>query len=367
MIYTNCRIVNADNIIDGSIEVEGHQIKRIIPGPATGVDMKGCFVLPGMIDQHIHGGFGVDFMTASVEEMNQFSNALLAHGVTGYYATTLTVSMDQLLPRLTELANYIKTQEPFQAQCMGIHLEGPFISAQFPGAQDPAHIIAPDKVLLEACQKAAQGHIKLITYAPEVGHSLFTSFAVSLGMIPSIGHSAASLADVDQAITEGARQITHFHNASSGYHHREPGVVSAGLFRDQLHVELIADGFHTHPEVLRGVYRVKGPASIKLITDAVSAMGQLDGSYQLAGLPVTKQAGTVRLPNGTLAGSALDFQTLLYNVKQMMTDDITKLAVMTQSYQNAQVQETHPATLVFLDDDWTVTATMVQGTMVYQR
>ncbi len=186
-------------------------------------------------------------------------------------------------------------------------------------------------------------------------------------MIPSIGHSAASLADVDQAITEGARQITHFHNASSGYHHREPGVVNAGLFRDQLHVELIADGVHVHPEVLRGVYDIKGPNAIKLITDAVSAMGQPDGSYQLAGLPVTKQAGTVCLADGTLAGSTLDFQTILYNVKAMMTDDITQLTAMTQSYQKAAVQEGQPATLVFLDEDWTVTATMVQGTMVYQR
>lgn len=367
MIYTNCRIVDGNTIIEGAIEVEGHQIKRIIPGPASGVDMKGSFVMPGMIDQHIHGGFGVDLMSASIEEMNHFSKALLAHGVTGYYATTLTVSMDQLLPRLAELASYIETQENIQAQCLGIHLEGPFISTQFPGAQDPAHILAPDKVLLEACQKAARGHIKLITYAPEVGHSLFTSFAVSLGMIPSIGHSAASLADVDQAITEGARQITHFHNASSGYHHREPGVVNAGLFRDQLHVELIADGVHVHPEVLRGVYDIKGPNAIKLITDAVSAMGQPDGSYQLAELPVTKQAGTVRLADGTLAGSALDFQTILYNVKAMMTDEITQLAAMTQSYQKAAVQEGRPATLVFLDENWTVTATMVQGTMVYQR
>lgn len=367
MIYTNCQIVDGARIIHGAIEVEGHQIKRILTGPVSGVDMKGSFVLPGMIDQHIHGGFGVDLMSASGEEMNRFSKALVAHGVTGYYATTLTVSMDQLVARLAELAHYIETQDPLQAQCLGIHLEGPFISAQYPGAQDPAHIIAPDKVLLEACQNAARGQIKLITYAPEVGHSLFTSFAVSLGMIPSIGHSAASLSDVDHAIAEGARQITHFHNASSGYHHREPGIINAGLYRDQLDVELIADGVHVHPEVLRGVYGIKGASSIKLITDAVSAMGQPDGSYQLAGLPVTKQAGTVRLQDGTLAGSALDFQTLLYNVKTMMTDDIIQLAAMTQSYHRAQVKEDQPATLVFLDADWTVIATMVQGRMVYQR
>jgi N-acetylglucosamine-6-phosphate deacetylase len=367
MIYTNCQIVHGDQLIQGAIEIEGTQIKRIITGPVSGVDMKGCFVLPGLIDQHIHGGFGVDLMSASVDEMNRFSQALLAHGITGYYATTLTVSMDQLLPRLAQLASFIETQEPLQAQCLGIHLEGPFISKKFPGAQDPAHILAPDKVLLETCQQAARGQIKLITYAPEVGHSLFTSFAVSLGIIPSIGHSAANLVDVDQAIQEGARQMTHFHNASSGYHHREPGIVNAGLFRDQLHVELIADGVHVHPEVLRGVLRIKGASSIKLITDAVSAMGEPDGPYQLAGLPVTKQAGTVRLADGTLAGSALDFQTLLYNVKQMMTDDITQLAAMTHSYQTTQVEEGQEATLVFLDPEWTVTATMVQGTMVYQR
>lgn len=365
MIYTNCQIVQGDSVFSGSIEIEGAQIKQLLSGPATGQDMKGCFVVPGFIDQHIHGGFGVDLMTASAEEMKRFSKALLAHGVTGYYATTLTVSMDALLPRLGVLADYIETQEEGQAQCLGIHLEGPFISSSYPGAQDPAHILPPDKVLLEACQKAARGHIKLITYAPEVGHSLFTSFAVSLGMIPSIGHSAATLEDVDQAIREGAKQITHFQNASSGYHHRNPGVVNAGLYRDQLHVELIADGLHLHPEVVRGVYTIKGPDSIKLITDAVSAMGQPDGAYQLAGLPVTKQSGSVRLHDGTLAGSILDYQTALYNVKQFMTDDIRALAKMTQSYHGFSLQEHQPATLVFLDQHWTVKATMINGQMVY--
>lgn len=365
MIYTNCQIVQGTKLISGSIEIEGTTIKRIINGPVTGQDMNGCFVVPGFIDQHIHGGFGVDLMKASPDEMKRFSKALLAHGVTGYYATTLTVSLDELIPRLAILANYIETQESDQAQCLGIHLEGPFISKHFPGAQDPAHILSPDKVALEACQKAAKGHIKLITYAPEVGHSLFTSFAVSLGMIPSIGHSAASLDDVDQAIIEGARQITHFHNASSGYHHRSPGIVNAGLYRNQLSLEMIVDGLHVHPEVLRGVYAIKGPDSIKLITDAVSAMGQPDGTYQLAGLPVTKKSGSVRLADGTLAGSALDYQTLLYNIKKMMTDDITALARMTQSYQNITLKEQQPATLVFLDDQWTVKATMIDGQLVY--
>jgi N-acetylglucosamine-6-phosphate deacetylase len=375
MIYTHCTIVTPKQTIEnGWIEVTDGRIRAIGQGPNNGIDMKGMLCLPGFIDQHIHGGFGVDFMQADATLLAHFSRSVLAHGVTSYLATTLTDTDDTIRQALTRLSGYVTTQPTDLANCVGIHLEGPFIHPQFPGAQDQANIIAPNKATLKEYQDRSRGTIRLMTYAPEWGHSLFTTYATQLGIVPSIGHSSATLEEVDHAMTEGAKQLTHFHNASSPYHHRHPGVLNAGLYRD-VQLELIVDGFHLDPLVVDGVIRLKSPHRIHCITDAISAMGQPDGPYQLGPYAVTKQAGTVRLSDNTLAGSVLTYQQLVYNLKAFVKPTLHELMQMT-SYNQASllgltdrgaIEEGRRADLVFLDHDWTVVATMVAGTFGYQR
>ncbi len=375
MIYTNCTIVTSKSILEhGWIEVADGTIVQIGTGKQDGIDMNGNLCLPGFIDQHIHGGFGVDFMRASEADLMSFSSQILEHGVTSYLATTLTESDAVIRQALTTLSTYVTNQSKETAQCVGIHLEGPFIHPAHPGAQDQSNIIAPDKVVLQTYQTLAAGSIRLMTYAPEWGHSLFTSYAVSLGIVPSIGHSSATLEEVDQALAEGARAITHFHNASSPYHHRHPGVVNAGLYRD-VQLELIADGFHLDPLVVSGVIRTKGASHIHLITDAVSAMGQPDGSYHLGPYPLTKQHGTVRLSDGTLAGSVLTFQQILHNIKATLSPSLHELVAMTSGNQarllhlhdRGEIEVGRRADLVFLNQDWTVQSTVVAGTLRYAR
>lgn len=375
MIYTNCTIVTPTQVIEqGWIRVNHGLIAEIGQGAATGIDMLGAICLPGFIDQHIHGGFGVDFMLAANAQLADFSSAVLAHGVTTYLATTYTQSDAVIKRALATLSNYVQMQSNDTAQCAGIHLEGPFVHPEFPGAQDKDHIIPPDKVLLKDYQDLASGTIRLLTYAPEWGHSLFTSFAVSLGIVPSIGHSSATLEEVDQAILEGAKQLTHFHNASSPYHHRHPGVINAGLYRD-LQLELIVDGFHSDPLVVDGVIRLKSARKIHCITDAISAMGQPDGAYQLGPYHVTKQAGTVRLSDNTLAGSVLSFQQLIVNLKEYTNPTLQELMYMTSSNQaellgltdRGLIEVGRRADFVFLDADWSVVATIVAGVVRYQR
>lgn len=375
MIYTNCTIVTPQNVIEqGWIRVEDGLIIELGSGAATGIDMHGACCLPGFIDQHIHGGFGVDFMHADNAQLAHFSSAVLAHGVTTYLATTLTESDAAIKAALARLSLYTTTQTNDVAQCAGVHLEGPFVHPEFPGAQDKEHIIPPDKVLLKEYQELAGGTIRLLTYAPEWGHSLFTSYATSLGMVPSIGHSSATLEEVDQAMLEGAKQLTHFHNASSPYHHRHPGVINAGLYRD-LQLELIVDGFHLDPLVVDGVIRLKSAKRIHCITDAISAMGQPDGTYQLGPYTVNKQAGTVRMNDNTLAGSVLSYQQLIHNLKAYTNPSLTELMQMTSLNQatllglddRGAIEPGRRADLVFLDHEWNVQATVVAGIVRYQR
>ena len=373
MKLRNATIVTPTSVLSNAwLAFENGVITEIGTGEMDGLDVKGAIVLPGFIDQHIHGGFGVDLMQANPDELAHFSSSLLAHGVTSYLATTLTEDRTVINKALATLADYQTNQSPKVAQMVGIHLEGPFVHPAFPGAQSQSHIIAPDKVLLQEFQNTAKQSIKLMTYAPEWGHSLFTSYALSLGIVPSIGHSSATLEEVDQAIEEGAKQITHFHNASSPYHHRHPGVINAGLYRD-ISLELIADGYHVDRLVVEGVITLKGASKIHLITDAISAMGQPDGTYHLGPYEVTKQASTVRLGDGTLAGSVVTFPDILNHIKQWTDCSLVDLAHMTSTNQasllglhdRGKIAVGARADLVVLDQDYQVLQTFVKGEQVY--
>jgi N-acetylglucosamine-6-phosphate deacetylase len=375
MKLRNATIVTPNKILsNGWLEIQDGIIQAIGTGTVEGLDLNGAIVLPGFIDQHIHGGFGVDFMHATGAELDHFGQSVVAHGVTSYLATTLTDEVNVIVKALQTLRQYQSTQSEAQAQMVGIHLEGPFVHPEFPGAQSQSHIIPPDKVQLKEFQTVANQTIRLLTYAPEWGHSLFTSYAVQLGMVPSIGHSSATLEEVDAAIAEGAKQITHFHNASSPYHHRHPGVVNAGLYRD-IAVELIADGYHVDPLVVGGVTRLKGASNVHLITDAISAMGQPDGTYQLGPYQVTKAHQTVRLQDGTLAGSVVTFPQILQNIQAWTSCSLQDIARMTSTNQAAllgltdrgSIEAGKRADLVVVNADFEILQTYVKGVRVYSR
>lgn len=367
-------VMPGKTIPNGWIEVDDGLIQAIGSGDVEGIDLEGAILLPGFIDQHIHGGFGVDFMRATAQELDHFGQSVVAHGVTSYLATTLTEDLPVIEQALKSLGQYQSSQAPAQAQMVGIHLEGPFVHPEFPGAQSQHHILPPDKVQLKAFQSLAAQSIRLMTYAPEWGHSLFTSYAVQLGIVPSIGHSSATLEEVDAAIAEGAQQITHFHNASSPYHHRRPGVVNAGLYRD-IAVELIADGYHLDPLVVDGVQRLKGADKVHLITDAISAMGQADGTYSLGPYQVTKDHHTVRLADGTLAGSVVTFPHILQNIQAWTTASLPDIAQMTSTNQatllglqdRGSIEVGKRADLVVVNADFEILQTYVKGTKVFER
>ncbi|MBE3596904.1 MAG: N-acetylglucosamine-6-phosphate deacetylase [Hydrogenibacillus sp.] len=277
--------------------------------------------VPGMIDMHIHGAAGADVMDATPEALSQIARTLLAEGTTGFLATTISAPKEQLLRALRNIAAYKRmraqksgtsdvesdaTLGTPEAEILGIHLEGPYLSPARAGAQPREALRPPETAEFQALQAAADGLIRLVTTAPELPGALeWIAELAAHGVIVSLGHTDADYETARAAADRGARHVTHVFNAMRGLHHREPGMLGAALVDDRLTVELIADGVHVHPALYRLVHRAKGRDRLLLITDAMRAKRMPDGCYELGGQPVTVRCGRATLADGTLAGSVL--------------------------------------------------------------
>jgi N-acetylglucosamine-6-phosphate deacetylase len=241
---------------------------------------------------------------------------LASHGTGSYLATTVTAPVDATLRSLEGLAKLIgKPPAPAQpvAWPIGIHLEGPFLSHSKRGVHPPGLLLDPDIALFDRFYEAAEGHIKLLTLAPELpGAVEFAAHATARGVRVSLGHSDATAAETRAAISAGATSATHTYNAMRPLDHREPGILGIVLTTDSLYAELICDGIHNTPEMAKIWWRCKGPERAILITDAMSATGMPDGEYQLGGFPVQVANGRA-MAGGVLAGSVLTLDRALVN------------------------------------------------------
>ncbi len=266
-------------------------------------DATGCTLLPGFIDLHIHGCDGHDVMDATPAALVAMSRFLARHGVTGFYPTTMTAPPAPTLAAVQAVAAVNGDALP-GARILGIHLEGPYLSPQFPGAQPREFVRDPD--LAEFAALINAGPVKLITLAPEqAGAQPLIEMALAHNIAVVIGHSAASYEQTIEAVSWGISQATHTYNAMTGLHHRKPGVVGAVLSQDTLFAQLIADNIHVHPAAMKVLARCKGADRTLLITDAIRATGLPAGDYELGGQPVRVHNGECRLADGTLAGSIL--------------------------------------------------------------
>jgi N-acetylglucosamine-6-phosphate deacetylase len=303
-------------IDDGKIvSVTSRDAKEASPG-AQVTDFGDAVLAPGMVDIHIHGAVGHDVMEAKHGALHSIGRFLYSKGVTSYLATTVTASVDRTLFALQNLADFIESsdQHPDCAVPLGIHLEGPFISHEKRGVHPPANIQAPSIELLERFRTAARGHISLMTVAPEAdGAPAMITHAVRNNIAVSLGHSNATLAETNTGITAGARHATHIFNAMRPLDHREPGIIGAMLANDNCTVEIIADGVHVHPEVVRLFFRAKGLDKAVLVTDAISATGMGDGRYKLGDFEVTVKGDRCEF-EGRLAGSVLTLDRAVRNM-----------------------------------------------------
>ncbi|WP_127548198.1 N-acetylglucosamine-6-phosphate deacetylase [Paenibacillus amylolyticus] len=264
-------------------------------------------IVPGFIDIHVHGGNGEDFMDASPEVLDKITSFHSTQGTTAMLATSMTAPKERLDNVLAEVDRYRSGEMPY-AQLEGVHLEGPFFSPKWPGAQNPEHIILPDVSWLEAWEKQYPGLIRQVTLAPEREGALeVISWLREQRITAALGHTDATYEEVERAVEAGLHHAVHTFNAMTPLHHRLPGAAGAVLSDPRISAEVIADGIHVHPAAISILAQLKQhDDQLVLITDAMSATGLDDGEYKIGDLPVIVKHGEARLKDGgALAGSTL--------------------------------------------------------------
>ena len=309
-VLAGARIVTSDGVLEqGWVEVVDERILRVEPGlpPADRTDvveLAGGWLVPGFIDIHCHGGGGHDF-TKSAEAMAAGVEFHLSHGTTRSVVSLMTAPIDALCEQLSWVKPLIQRGDKGRGRILGAHLEGPFLSHLRCGAQNPHHVAEADRQLLAKLLEAGQGAVRHVTIAPELPGALeLVRDLLEADVIAAVGHTDAEYAQAAAAFEAGASHLTHAFNAMRAMNHRAPGPVPAA-FDAGATIELINDGVHVHDAVSRLLARSAGSTMV-FITDAISATGVGDGSYELGDQAVVVRDGEARLPGtGHLAGSTL--------------------------------------------------------------
>ncbi len=339
------------------------------------IDATGLYVVPGLIDLHIHGYLGEDTSDGSEEGVRLMAKGLLANGVTSFLPTTMTVSWPEIeaaLNTVRKLKPESRTAAFDGSEILGVHAEGPFINPERKGAQAADNILAPDadKIIPH------KDIIKILAMAPEMpgGMECIKKVTEETDIVVAIGHTSATYEQAVEAIHAGASHITHTFNAQTPLTHRAPGVVGAALLHD-VTAELIADNFHIHPELFNLMYRMKGDRLV-LITDCTRAGGLKDGEYTLGGQPIFVKGIECRLKDGTIAGSVLKLNNAVKNYQQgtgMPLYEAVNAATLNAARaiqvdeHKGSLEAGKDADIVLMDNDFTVHKTIVRGTVKYTR
>src|ERR1700693_5596498 len=371
-------------IEDGRISGVSSRAQQEIPKNATVIDftrdLPDAILAPGFVDIHMHGGAGIDVMQASPAELPRLNKFLTTHGVTGYFPTTVAAPLDQTCAALQRLADAIEaapsvraSRGEVQALPLGIHLEGPFLSHKRRGVHPPENLLEPTLQVFERLWQAGRGHVRMMTIAPELPGAIeVIAEAVRRNVCVSIGHSDATMEPVKAAMKTGARHATHTFNAMRPLDHREPGILGEVLTSEHLTADIIADGIHVAPEVLKLFLRAKGVEHAVLITDATAAAGMPDGTYQLGPIQVEVKDGRCTIhgeTDGKLAGSVLTMDRAVRNVKQFAGWSLlNSIRAATQNpaaaaglAHHGQLTRGAEANLVVLSPDGEVRRTIVRG------
>ncbi|HLS15473.1 MAG TPA: N-acetylglucosamine-6-phosphate deacetylase [Beutenbergiaceae bacterium] len=314
------RVITATGTLtDGWVHISRGRIQQIGNGEPVRaasrntrtVDVQGAWVGPGFIDVHVHGGGGYEVMDAAPHSLVGLATFLARHGVTSFLPTTFTASAGETLAALEHIARHLGPV-PGGARVLGAHMEGPYLSEFRRGAHRKEFLQHPDTAQMGTY--LATGVVRKVTLAPELeGAAGLIQQLREHQITVSAGHTDATYDQTRQAAAAGVRQVTHIFNAMRGLHHREPGAAGAALALDTMSCEVIADGVHLDPAVLRLIHRAKGTAAVILVSDAGKAAGLPEGRYQRAGRTMVAQDGALRLPDGTLGGSTGTLDASLRN------------------------------------------------------
>lgn len=378
LLIENCRLISpGTDIPEGSILIGDDRIVAVSPGKisapagAKRIDAGGLTAVPGFIDLHCHGRNNCDFSDGSADGTRTIAENKLAEGVTTLLPTTLTLSENALAEAMRAAAAYDGSSG---CRIPGVHLEGPFINPKFAGAQNPAFVREPDAAEVDRLNRIFP--VKKITFAVESRGGIgFIGEMLRRGIVPSCTHSAANYDTFADAYRCGLRNLSHFCNQMSPLHHRDIGLVGAGLLHRDVFVELICDKLHISPAMIRLVFQIKGADRIILISDAMRASGMPDGEYTLGGLPVVVADGAARLRDGgALAGSTLQLATAFRNICDVTGLPPSELVAAT-SASAAAAMGWHDlghllpgflADITLLDGDFRVRKTLVGGELRFE-
>ncbi|TYB58088.1 N-acetylglucosamine-6-phosphate deacetylase [Nonomuraea sp. PA05] len=304
LTLADARIVTPEGVHEGWLTIEDGRITHVGHGsaPGPGLSVGGRHVVPGFVDVHNHGGAGGSFPTGDLDLARDAVALHRRHGTTTTMASLVTDTVEGLARAASALAELCE-----EGLLAGIHFEGPYIARSRCGAHDPTRLREPSPQEFAGLVKAGRGHVRMLTIAPELPGALDTiRMAVAEGVLAAIGHSDAGYEQTIEGIEAGATVATHLYNAMPPLGHRAPGPVAALLDDERVTVELVNDGVHVHPAMLRLAYEVAGPGRTALITDAMSATGLGDGDYVLGSMAVRVDDGVARLvEGGSIAGSTL--------------------------------------------------------------
>ncbi|MFI8687562.1 N-acetylglucosamine-6-phosphate deacetylase [Rossellomorea sp. NPDC077527] len=332
-------------------------------------------ICPGFVDIHIHGLSGYDFMDGA-EAFGEIAERLPGFGVTSFLATSRTCETPDLLNFLQHAHDFRK-QHSASARMLGAHIEGPWISGAFPGAQNKAYIRKFSKEDMTDIISPFSELISIITLAPEEIRNLSLLKELSdRGIRLSAGHTQASIEEIDSAVQHGLSQVTHTFNAMSPVHHRNPGTAAAALLYDELACEIITDGLHVHPRMIELLYKVKGKERMMLVSDCTGYNDLENGKYVLRGKELVKSGDKVTLKNGALAGSAITLDKgIKYAVENcgMPLEDAVYMAsegplhAIGKDKRKGRIEPGYDADLVVLENDLSVAATFLNGELCEPR
>ncbi len=352
---------------------QGSPAPELITVAKNAIDAGGHLLLPGMIDLHVHGAMGYEIMDGTLQAVQEIARFLVRHGVTAFLGATWTAPHAAIRKALQTL-RATRGRISNGATLLGAYLEGPYLNPNRAGAQE-INLIRQATNHQEALALVGDDLVRVAVLAPEFPENVWLiETCAERGITVSAGHTAATYAQMEIAVQHGVRQLTHCFNAMSPLHHREPGVVGAGLSMPELRCELIADNIHVHPVVQRILYQARGGDGILLVSDCTRMTGYADGDYILDNRPVEVRGGAVRLLDGTLAGSTLTLDRAVQNFSQAAKIPLEEAILSASLYparaigvagEKGSIEPGKQADLFLMDGDGRIRWTMVAGEMVY--
>lgn len=321
MIIKNALVFTLDQgFVNKDVKIKDGKFTDENIAEDTVIDAQGDYLIPGLVDIHFHGCDGYDFSDGTPEALETIGAYELKNGITSICPASMTLSEETLAGVCENAYAYHSKPEsdkPEGARLCGIHLEGPFLSMEKKGAQNPAYIKTPDIAMFNRLQEAAHGLVRLITIAPEEEGAEEFIRELSSKVHISVGHTGCDYDTAVKAFELGADHVTHFFNAMPTFTHRAPGVFGAAFDEKHVMPEMICDGVHIHPSAVRVAFSLFGKERMIMISDSMMATGMKDGEYSLGGLPVTVRGNLATLKDGTIAGSATNLMDCVRKVVTM--------------------------------------------------